>query len=112
MFIFLTSIFRYILPKKTTAITLWPFIVFKNKADIENTVLINHERIHLRQQLELLILPFYILYLCEYVVLLFRYKNAQQAYLSISFEREAYTHQADLNYLSKRRFWAMWANKI
>ena len=66
----------------------------------------NHERIHLRQQLELLIIFFYLCYGIEYMVHLYRLKSKQAAYRSISFEKEAYTNENDLNYLKERSFWA------
>jgi len=65
-----------------------------------------HERIHLRQQLELLIVPFYIWYLTEYVIRLMQYKNKHKAYRNISFEREAFQQEANLLYLKKRSFWS------
>ncbi len=70
-----------------------------------NLKLINHERIHLRQQAELLVIPFYVWYLTEYFILLARHKDKKEAYRSISFEREAYTNDSNLNYLKKRVFW-------
>lgn len=91
---------------KINGITLFPFIFIKNPEDKKNRVLINHEKIHIRQQLELLIIFFYILYMVEYYYHFFRLKNAYQAYKSISFEREAYAMENDLNYLKKRKFWS------
>jgi hypothetical protein len=85
---------------------LYPFILVKNSADRHNCVLINHERIHHRQQLELLIVPFYIWYLTEYLIKRIRYQNHATAYYGISFEKEAYFHEKDLHYLKKRRPWA------
>lgn len=64
---------------------------------------INHERIHTAQQRELLFIPFYLLYLLEWIVCLVRHRNWEQAYFAISFEREAYTHGNDLAYLSRRK---------
>ena len=63
---------------------------------------VNHERIHTAQQREMLFLPFYIFYLIEWAVRFARYRNWSEAYMNISFEREAYTHGHDLGYLSKR----------
>ncbi|MDE5552026.1 MAG: hypothetical protein K2I91_02385 [Muribaculaceae bacterium] len=63
---------------------------------------INHERIHDAQQRELLYLPFYILYLIEWLIRLLQYHNIQEAYYNISFEREAYAHGRNLEYLSCR----------
>ena len=91
---------------KINGITLYPFIFIKNPEDKKNRVLINHEKIHIRQQLELLVIFFYILYIAEYYYHFFRLKNAHSAYHAISFEREAYSMEHDLNYLKKRKFWA------
>lgn len=68
--------------------------------------LINHEKIHDAQQRELLYLPFYLLYVVEWVVRLFQYRDFPKAYRNISFEREAYAHGGDLDYLSERRRFA------
>ena len=65
--------------------------------------IINHERIHTAQMRELFFVPFYILYVLEWLVRLIQYRNSREAYLNISFEREAYTHGSDLTYLSRRR---------
>jgi len=65
----------------------------------------NHERIHLRQQLELLILPFYVWYFVEYLFRLVQFKDRKMAYRNISFEREAYENEKDLGYLKGRSFW-------
>jgi len=70
-----------------------------------NYKLINHEKIHLRQQLELLILPFYIWYITEYLIGLIKYRDTKKAYYAISFEREAYANEYNLNYLQTRSFW-------
>lgn len=67
---------------------------------------VNHERIHTAQQRELLFIPFYILYLIEWLFRLLQYRNRQDAYLNISFEREAYTHGHDLTYLRRRPLFA------
>lgn len=84
------------------AITLFPFVFLTQSSDKANTQLINHERIHLRQQLELFIFPFYLLYLGEYIVHRLQGKSHYAAYRTISFEREAYDHEQQLNYLTHR----------
>ena len=96
---------RFLIRKGFTGITLWPFIVLKKKELKLDGVLINHEKIHLRQQIELLILPFFIWYGIEFLVRLIQYKNRREAYLNISFEREAYANEKDHYYLKKRSFW-------
>ena len=97
---------KYLLRKRFVGITLWPFIVMKNKELKEDVVFINHERIHLRQQLELLILPFFIIYGIEFLIGLIKYKEAYTAYRNISFEREAYKNEDNLNYLKKKKLWS------
>lgn len=59
--------------------------------------------IHIRQQLELLIFPFYIIYLINYLVNLFIYFKHDTAYRNIVFEKEAYAKEKDLLYLSQRQ---------
>lgn len=74
---------------------------------------INHERIHTAQQRELLFIPFYILYLAEWCIRRFQYRSWKEAYYNISFEREAYTHGHNLEYLPHRRHyaWIKWLQK-
>lgn len=67
---------------------------------------VNHERIHTMQQRELLFIPFYILYIIEWMVRLVMYGNRKKAYYNISFEREAYRHGHDLDYLKNRRLYS------
>lgn len=97
---------KYLLRKRFVGLTLWPFIIMKCKALKNDTVFINHECIHLRQQVELLILPFFVWYVIEYGVRLIQYKDRYRAYRNISFEREAYQNENTLNYLEKRTFWS------
>ena len=89
---------------------LWPFIILKSidlKEDIE---IINHEKIHLAQQKECLILPFYLIYFSEYLFHRFSGKNHDHAYRSISYEIEAYHFEKDLGYLNKRKKWQNFRN--
>lgn len=67
--------------------------------------LINHERIHTAQMLEMLVVGFYLWYTVEWLVRLLMRGNA---YLNISFEREAYRHMYNLEYLEKRKHFAWW----
>jgi len=98
--------FKHIVPKQYVALTLWPVIIIKETELKNDLVLLNHERIHLKQQRELLILPFYILYLLEWFIRLCKYRSWYKAYKNISFEREAYLHEENLNYLNKRQKWS------
>lgn len=86
--------------------TIWPFIFIHPDYAENNERLINHEKIHIRQQTEMLVLPFYIAYAISYLIQLAKYRNHDSAYYNIIFEREAYNNDDDLNYLEKRKFWA------
>lgn len=96
---------RYLVPKGYTGITIYPFVFLRDKVDAENKVLLNHERIHLRQQIELAIIFFFLIYAIEYFIGLVKYRNHHLAYRNIIFEREAYANEKDLNYLKQRSFW-------
>ncbi len=67
---------------------------------------LNHERIHTRQQLEMLFVFFYVWYLAEWLIKICLYRNRIKAYRNISFEREAYKHMNNLNYLKHRKHFA------
>lgn len=84
-------------------LSLWPFIFLKNNALKNDTVLINHEKIHLKQQQELLIVPFYLLYFTEWLFRTIWYLNSYRAYQNISFEREAYANEGNPDYLLQRK---------
>lgn len=71
---------------------------------------INHEKIHNAQQKELLWIPFYVIYLVEWLIKFCCYGNWGKAYMNISFEKEAYKFGNDLSYLSKRKLYAQWRN--
>lgn len=94
---------KYLIRKDYTAMALFPFIILRKKEYKENAVLLNHEKIHLRQQAELLILPFYLWYLIEFFIRFIYYGNHKQAYHNISFEREAYSNETNPNYLRNRK---------
>lgn len=72
----------------------------------EDEYLLNHERIHLRQQIEMLVIPFYLWYGIEFLLRLMAFKNIDVAYRNICFEREAYANERDLEYLKKRKTWS------
>lgn len=97
---------KHIVPNGFIGITLFPFIFLKKKKLKQNKTLINHEKIHLKQQQELLVLFFYIVYGLEWCVKFFIYKNSYLAYINLSFEREAYQNEINQTYLKERKFWA------
>lgn len=89
-----------------SAIALWPFIILRSRRDVQNDTLIMHERIHLRQQAELLVIFFYLWYLTEYLLYRFQGKSHFEAYRKISFEKEAYTNETEQHYLAGRKYFA------
>ena len=82
-------------PKKFIAITLFPFI-FYNSEQLGDTDL-RHETVHIWQQLALLIIPFYILYLSFWILGLIRHKSLLKAYKNIPFEISAYKLESQHN---------------
>jgi hypothetical protein len=85
-------------------IALFPFILVKRKSP--GRLLLNHECIHLRQQLEMGLVFFYVWYFAEYLIRLIQHRVHYLAYMNISFEREAYSNEGDFDYLTKRKWWA------
>jgi hypothetical protein len=87
-------------------IALFPFILLRNKNDVLDKALINHERIHIRQQLELLVLPFYLIYGVNYLYNLIQQADHETAYRNIIFEKEAYDHESEPGYLKQRKLFS------
>jgi len=80
---------------------LYPFIFLRLNADEkENQNVINHEKIHIKQQKELFIIGFYILYVIFWLL---------YGYYSNPFEVEAYRHGNFSRYLKARNHFN-WTN--
>ncbi|UBM58376.1 hypothetical protein LAG90_16350 [Marinilongibacter aquaticus] len=92
---------------KIRAIALFPFVLTRDRKVSKR--LLNHENIHLRQQLEMLVLLFYLWYVVEWAIHYVRLGNFWAAYARISFEREAYAKENEPTYLKSRPFWAFLA---
>ena len=103
---------RLLRKTRINGITIFPFIFLRESAFKKNKILINHEKIHIRQQLELLIIFFYLWYVVEYYYWYFNLKDKHLAYRNISFEREAYAMEEDLNYLETRKIWSFWKYRV
>ena len=108
MIIISKFIFNKIL-KNYTGITLFPFIILKydknDKSIQPYEIVANHEKIHLRQQLELLVIFFYPLYFTFYLINRIKGMKHYEAYRNIPFEKESYINEGDFNYLKHRKFW-------
>ena len=81
------------------AITLWPFVFVRGKADER---LVRHESIHIAQYNELFVIGFLALYLYDWVKGLIKYRDKEKAYYRIRFEQEAYMYDAVDGYLENR----------
>lgn len=84
------------------------FFVRKEYKDEMNNIVINHEAIHTAQMKELCYIFFYIIYLFEWLFKAIKYSNSYRAYREISFEKEAYKHEKELDYLNKRHHYNQW----
>jgi hypothetical protein len=96
---------KYLIPKGYRGLTIFPFVVVRSKNDLHDKLLLNHEKIHIRQQLELLIVPFFVWYGLEFLIRLAILRNGKEAYRAICFEREAYQNDTDEHYTNNRNFW-------
>lgn len=83
------------------------WIFFKDKKDMQNEVLINHELIHHEQVKELTPFLFLPIYLGNYLFNLFRYKfDKDKAYRNILLEKEAYRNENNHEYRNQRKRYA------
>jgi len=97
----------FLLGKNYTALCFIPFLFVARGFDIRKIpVTLNHERIHARQQGEMLWIFFFIWYFIEYLVRLLIYRSHNRAYRNISFEREAYENAGNPDYLKKRKIYS------
>jgi hypothetical protein len=103
------GLFR-IIGGKFTAMAMFPFVFVRDKRLVSQQVR-RHEAIHFRQQIELLIVFFYPIYVIEFAYHWVRTRKRDAAYRSISFEREAFAGESDPDYLRTRPLWAMWRFK-
>ena len=103
------------------AMNLFGVLFVRGNAKIDD-VTINHESIHSKQFIELMVLfavvtvfirwwmplfaPlfFYVWYVLEWLIHLIRFRSTYKAYKNISFEREAYANEGDASYLNGR-YW-------
>ena len=93
---------RFLVPPTAAAWVIWPFIIFKRK-DLLTEERLNHERIHIRQCNETLVVGFYVIYLINWLINIVTMNPA--LHRAILFEREAYDKQSDEYWLEKRKFW-------
>ncbi|NDV78140.1 hypothetical protein [Dysgonomonas sp. 511] len=93
-------------PKGFGAINLFGLIIARKEYGRLTSVEKDHELIHTRQMLEMLIIPFYLSYVAEWLIRWIQYGDKYKAYLNISYEREAYRNMHDPSYLKKRKLYS------
>jgi len=101
-------IYNKLIPfKGFSAINILGILFAREDAEIGEK-LIRHEKIHTKQQKELLWILFYVWYFVEWTirVLLSKDRFTKNAYFNISFEREAYENQYDAEYVESRKHYA------
>ena len=92
--------------KTAKAVAVFPFIFIRSNEDAIPWV-INHERIHIRQQLELLLVGAVALYIIEFLyALIILQLSWYEAYLWNSAEQEAYRNQNNLDYQKNRKIFS------
>ncbi len=97
-------IYNSFLPiKGFTAINLLG-IIFIRKGKHLSEKIKNHETIHTAQLKELFVIFFYLFYVLEWIIKLFIY--GKKSYRNISFEREAYSNENQMDYLQNRKPYA------
>lgn len=89
---------------------LWWCIVRQKARERFTWQVYNHENIHYAQERELLFVGFYLLYVLMFLWEL-RCMSWRHAYRNIMFEREAYAHQDDKDYLVARKRFAWMKEK-
>jgi len=93
---------RILPPRRYDAINI-AGLLFCRKGTQITSDLVRHEQIHTRQMIEMLFIGFYLWYLVEWLIRLPLHGNA---YHHIGFEREAYDHMDEPDYLKRRRPYA------
>lgn len=79
------------------------FGILFTKCETLSPQLLNHETIHTRQMQEMLYIFFYLWYIIEYLIKRFFNSSQKSAYKALSFEREAYANEDNLDYLKDRQ---------
>lgn len=86
------------------AIALYPFVFIRK--DVITVQRLNHERIHIKQMLDLWIIGAYIWYPLELWIRILTTFNPSKAYQNHSMEKEAVENQDNANYLLHRKKFA------
>jgi len=98
---------HFIPGRKFRILCVWPFL-FVSPAEPRPLPpeVLNHERIHARQQLEMGWVFFFVWYGLEFLVRWVQYRDRLKAYRVLSHEKEAYQHEGVPGYLKVRKPYA------
>lgn len=90
------------------AFTVFPFIFARDQEILNNKEYINHERIHLYQYIETLIIGLILIAVCEYMYArIFRKMKSLDAYYFMSHEQEAHQNDTNMDYLKQRKLFSL-----
>ena len=128
-----SKLVRFLLPKDYSAMMLFGHVFIRSSKNDADGVIVNHELIHVEQWKELMFAiftilnvpfigsinikytiltmllsfcAFYMWYFLEYLIRLAIKKNHDEAYVSISFEKEAYLNEGKPRYLENRDYFS------
>jgi len=98
---------QWILGAHFRAMCIWP-VLFVRPSDqlADHPATLNHEKIHARQQLEMLWLFFFLWYGLEFLVRYLQLHDRLEAYRALSHEKEAHANDENPGYLKQRKVWA------
>ena len=99
----LPKILSKIAPIEVFAFSFGPFVFCREKLPIRTK---QHEVIHYHQQLEMLFVFQWVLYLYYTVAARFKGLSGKEAYYANPFEVEAYENDTNVLYLEERPLWA------
>jgi hypothetical protein len=86
--------------KDTNAMTIGPIVLCKPGIPDSTR---NHEIIHHQQNIETLYVGMLVIYVYDYLKGLWNGKSSYDSYMETRAEIEAYEHEEDMEYLSKRK---------
>jgi hypothetical protein len=102
------AILSYVAPIDIWAISFGPFVWCRGTL---SKTMKTHETIHYQQQLELLFVGQWLLYLLFWIIELIKFRDGAVAYMNNPFELEAYANDDNENYLAVRKRYA-WAGYV
>jgi hypothetical protein len=112
----LAAIYTFLIEVKVITVPKWffpascigSFIIIRERD--YNQAVLNHEYIHYMQQREMFFIGAYILYILEFTCKFFYYfkikdipRGIKNAYINVSFEREAHSMQPMIGYCGHRK---------